>query len=1106
LDGVYYAARVWGKEDAVIAGRTAWVKSSVGNDLKKGKSWEFWTMPDLTDKITLVPVQSVEGTDLIKDKPTALRVFMRWEAKPEVHPQWQLKTLDANVTVHWWENNFGSFDSWAATGGGTIWKPAFGTSIKREYQVFTDKMESYAKNEKILGKESVNYFGYKPSEVGTVRFKAEVEPQGQTGSKPRTFISEETSHTIRDSKKYHYSIQAIQVGNWTASGYTTACPGGSTGTCVNIQDMANENHKFMQDLYPLSPGKAIRHGYVAQTKLVPPPDAGSYNPTMGTNWDKHRLLKWLSLQAEFSGQGAFVGVVPRDWLGSCGETEAENLLGMDISRYAILVGLDQATPNRILAHEMGHILRDWKDYGEGVLAGEGFSMADNNKALRNSVYKLPGKPNHPWIKNLMFKEVCGIAGGYWLDRDHYTQLYENELAPLMTLSSSALQGGEALLLASGYINVNTNTVSRDPWYTLEPGPWKPPAPGDYDLIFLDSSGMVLRNQVFSTSFPIDGIAGFIVKVPYPTSTAQIQIKKNGQVIHGFTPSSQAPLLAVTAPTAGVVWSGTQNISWTASDGDGNPLSFIAALSTDGGVNWNTLDINLTSSSLEWDTRGVPNSSNAYLKIVAGDGLRTAIQTVGPFTIQNPCRVAGYSPMPNQTDVSIQAPLMIEFSEAIDPGTLSADTFFLQDNQGVKVPAAIHYDASLNQAVLTPRSSLRFSSVYTLSATAGIRTPGGTAPEGLDKSWSFTTEADIYPPEVLNYYPQAGGTGVSVSSALIWVRFDQPMNPATLTSQTVMLKTEQGATVEGTIEYNPADYTLVFRPIDNLAAETRYVVTLDPAIADQGGQTLDTSFSWAFKTGEAALFSPWVRFTKHFRDTLWDQNGDGQWDYLVVEADLAILFPSTYSLEGWLLDKNGLAVARAVSGNVNLSAGLHTQAFYFSRQDILNHGGEGPYYFGDAIIQDVLYTASLDVLTTPYQTLFTNYIADSDLLLFAAPDPGVFNQPLTFYASVANQGSSNADGVVLTVTLPPTVEFVSAATGQGSCSQNAGTVTCSLGTLGNFQSNLVAIVVTPREKGWVQFQASVVSVQDSYVANNNQQLALEIGAGNNVLYLPLVLKP
>jgi uncharacterized repeat protein (TIGR01451 family) len=245
-------------------------------------------------------------------------------------------------------------------------------------------------------------------------------------------------------------------------------------------------------------------------------------------------------------------------------------------------------------------------------------------------------------------------------------------------------------------------------------------------------------------------------------------------------------------------------------------------------------------------------------------------------------------------------------------------------------------------------------------------------------------------------------------------------------------------------------------------------------------------------------------SRHFKDYLWDQNGDGVWDTLVVEAEISVLFTGTYNLSGWLLDKNGLAVSRATTGNVALSGGTHLLSLYFSRQDIQNHGGEGPYYFADAILYDLLYAGSGDSLTDPYRVGFTNYAVDADLMLFATPNPGKTGTPLTLQASVSNQGVSNATSVVLTATLPSSVDFISAASGQGSCSPAGGVVTCAIGTLGSLQSNLVSIVVTPKEKGWINFSASVTSVQDSYVANNNQQLSLEITTSGNLLYLPLIL--
>ena len=569
LDGVYYVAEVWGKTDAQAAGRTSWVKSAGGADLKRGKTWDFWTMPDLTDKIVVVPVQAVEGTELIKDKPTALRVFMRWDAKPQVDPQWQLKTLDANVTIHWWENRNGGFDSWALTGNnGNSWQPTFGTPIKREYQIYIDASQSYNKSDKQWGKESVNYFGYTPRGIGTVSFKAEVEPSGQKSSSPRVFVSEATTHTIRDSKKYQYTFRAIDVGNWAATGLVTPCPTGVSGTCVNIQDLVTKNNRFMKDLYPLPPANAVSHGNVSQMRLSPPPPAGApYNTPTATTHSLSELVRWLNVQALAYGSDAYIGIVPRDWLGGCGWTYAEYyLIGLDFARYAILMGQHASnkpmTPDTILAHEMGHILRDWGDYDDTYWAGEGFSVKDK-RAWRNSAWLLPPHPLP--IKNVMYVDVCGQSNDpYWLDKSHYVQLYENELAQF-NAGPGLLQAGEPMLLASGTISADTNAVTRDPWYILEPGFWQAPTPGDYDLVFQDASGSVLGRHPFTPSLPIAGRSHFVLKVPFPASTARIKFNKSGQAIHEFTPSSQAPQLAVNAPAAGVVWSGIQNISWTASD-------------------------------------------------------------------------------------------------------------------------------------------------------------------------------------------------------------------------------------------------------------------------------------------------------------------------------------------------------------------------------------------------------------------------------------------------------------------------------------------------------------------------------------------------------------
>ncbi len=91
---------------------------------------------------------------------------------------------------------------------------------------------------------------------------------------------------------------------------------------------------------------------------------------------------------------------------------------------------------------------------------------------------------------------------------------------------------------------------------------------------------------------------------------------------------------------------------------------------------------------------------------------------------------------------------------------------------------------------------------------------------------------------------------------------------------------------------------------------------------------------------------------------------------------------------------------------------------------------------------------------------TEVLAEVDLSIAKtdSPDPVEEGQELTYTLHVANAGPSDATGVVVTDTLPPSVAFVSASAG---CTEAAGTVTCSVGNLAAGASlDLVIVVSVP----------------------------------------------
>ncbi|MGA6959434.1 MAG: hypothetical protein WBY38_08500, partial [Candidatus Acidiferrales bacterium] len=93
----------------------------------------------------------------------------------------------------------------------------------------------------------------------------------------------------------------------------------------------------------------------------------------------------------------------------------------------------------------------------------------------------------------------------------------------------------------------------------------------------------------------------------------------------------------------------------------------------------------------------------------------------------------------------------------------------------------------------------------------------------------------------------------------------------------------------------------------------------------------------------------------------------------------------------------------------------------------------------------------DVNTTNNTSTATTVVAspssaDVAIVKTASPEPVDQGATLTYTLQVTNNGPAVAQGVSVFDPLPGSVTFVSVSTTQGSCTQSAGTVNCSLGTL------------------------------------------------------------
>ena len=200
------------------------------------------------------------------------------------------------------------------------------------------------------------------------------------------------------------------------------------------------------------------------------------------------------------------------------------------------------------------------------------------------------------------------------------------------------------------------------------------------------------------------------------------------------------------------------------------------------------------------------------------------------------------PAVSATAVAINSGLLVTFSGAINPATITNSTFTLVPQGGTAVSGTVTTPTTTT-AAFAPAANLSINTVYTATLTTGVKNTSGVALASA-KVWTFTTGSTVAAPTVTLTAPSNSATGVSIGTGLT-ATFNVLIDPTTVTASTFTLSSAAGS-VTGTVT-NPTTTTATFAPAASLTANTLYTATLTTGVKSAAGIALATAYTWSFTT-------------------------------------------------------------------------------------------------------------------------------------------------------------------------------------------------------------------------------------------------------------------
>jgi hypothetical protein len=236
----------------------------------------------------------------------------------------------------------------------------------------------------------------------------------------------------------------------------------------------------------------------------------------------------------------------------------------------------------------------------------------------------------------------------------------------------------------------------------------------------------------------------------------------------------------------------------------------------------------------------------------GGSLKYCIYATGGSLPPGPLVVISVSPAGGAAQVQVGTKVQAVFNRALNPLSLTPNSFSLVDAASNAVPATVSYNSSNNTAVLTPASPLVGPATYVARLAGG---PSGVA-DGFgvtltnDYVWTFTTGVPDYtPPTVIATRPDSGANNGNLGGA-VTVLFSEAVDATSVTTNTFSLRNSTNGLVPASVFYSSSLRTATLIPSKLLATNAAYTATVKGGAAgvkDLAGNPLAADYVWSFTT-------------------------------------------------------------------------------------------------------------------------------------------------------------------------------------------------------------------------------------------------------------------